>query len=93
MCQLLKVKSTKLVVGTKTQLVKLGKISICYPCIICSSVEHRCGECPKKIEVQNMFKTKSIGYNVTITPKLPKMNNVLINVVDVITIHNQQSEQ
>jgi hypothetical protein len=43
--------------------------------------------------VQNMFKTKSIGYNVTITPKLPKMNNVLINVVDVITIHNQQSEQ
>jgi len=45
------VKSTKLIVGTKTQLVKSGKILVRYPCIICYNVKHRCGECPRKIEV------------------------------------------
>jgi len=45
------VKSTKHVVGTKTQLVKSGKIPIRYPCIIYFSIEHRFKECPKKIEV------------------------------------------
>ncbi len=41
----------ELIVGTKPQLVKLGKIPIRYPCIICSSIEHRSKECPRKIEV------------------------------------------
>jgi hypothetical protein len=35
------VKSMKLVVGTKTQLVKSRKIHVGYPYIICFSVEHR----------------------------------------------------
>jgi hypothetical protein len=32
------------VIGIKTQPIKSGKIPIRYPCIICSSVEHRFGE-------------------------------------------------
>jgi hypothetical protein len=81
-------KSTKLVARTKTQLVKSGKIHVHYPCIIYFNVEHRFGECPKKIEVQNMFKTKLVGSNVTTTPKPPKTDNVLINVVVVVTTYN-----
>jgi len=45
------VKSTKPITRTKTQLVKSGKIHVHYPYIICLNVEHRSGECPKKIEV------------------------------------------
>jgi hypothetical protein len=44
---------------------------------------------PKKIEVQNMFKTKPISFNAMITPKPSKTNNVLANVIDVVTIRNQ----
>ncbi len=50
------VKSTKPLVETKTQLVKLVRILVHYPHIIYSNAKHRFGECPMKIEVQNMFK-------------------------------------
>jgi hypothetical protein len=46
-----------------------------------------------KIEVQNMFRTKTINYNATTTPKLAKPYNVLVNVVVVITTCSQQLEQ
>jgi hypothetical protein len=61
--------------------------------IICSNIEHRYGECPKKIEVQNMFKTKPTNFNATITLKPPKINNVLVNVVIPFTTSGQQLEQ
>jgi len=32
-----------------------------------------------------MFKTKLVNFNTIITPKPPKPNNVLVNVVVVIT--------
>jgi hypothetical protein len=83
------VKSTEHVTRTKTQHVKSRKIHVCYPCIICSNIEHRFGECPRKIEVHNMFKTKPISSNATTTPKPPKTDNVLVNVVVVVTIRNQ----
>jgi hypothetical protein len=82
------IKSTKPEVGTKTQHVKSGKILVCYPCINYSNIKHRSKECPKKIEVQNMFRI-----NAMTTPISPKTNNVLDNVVGVITTHNQQLEQ
>jgi hypothetical protein len=82
------IKSIKLVVGTKTQPIKSGKIRVHYPYIICFSVKHRSRECPRKIEAHNMFKTKPISSNVMKTPKLPKIDNVPINVVVVITTHN-----
>ncbi len=78
-------KSTKLVARTKTQLVKSRKIHVHYPCIIYFNVEHRFGECPKKIKIRNMFKTKLVGSNVTTTPKPLKTDNVLVNVVVVVT--------
>jgi hypothetical protein len=83
------IKSTEPVVRTKTQPIELGKILACYPCIICSSIEHRFGECLRKIKVQNMFRTKLVSSNATTTPKPSKTNNVPINVVDVITTCNQ----
>jgi hypothetical protein len=45
------IKSTELVIGTKTQPIKSGKLLVHYPCIICSIIEHRFRECPRKIEV------------------------------------------
>jgi len=83
------VKSTKLVAGTKTQLVKSRKIYVCYPCIIYSSIDRRFGECPIKIEGQNMFGTKPISSNAMIKPKPPKTNNVPINVVVIVAICSQ----
>jgi hypothetical protein len=82
------VMSTEPIARTKTQLVKSRKIPIHYPCIICYSVEHRYGECPRKTEVYNMFRTKLVSFNVTITPKLLKTNNVLIIAVVVVTTHS-----
>jgi hypothetical protein len=69
--------------------MKLGKMPIRYPCIIYSNVEHRFGECPKKIEVQGMFKTKHVGTNITTTPKSPKTDNVSVNVVVIISTCSQ----
>jgi hypothetical protein len=83
------VKSTKHVVRTNSQLVKLRKVHVLYPCIICFSVEHRFRECPRKIEVQNMFRSKHVNSNATITPKPPKTNNVLVNVIVVVTTRSQ----
>ncbi len=45
------VKSTKLVIGTKTQPIKSRKIHAHYPYIICYNIEHRFEECSKKFEV------------------------------------------
>jgi hypothetical protein len=43
------------VVKVTTQLFEPTTIPLRYPCIICFSFKH-CGlDCPKKIEVQNMF--------------------------------------
>jgi hypothetical protein len=40
-----------------------------------------------------MFKIKPVSSNAMTTPKSPKTNNVPINVVVVVTTHNQQSGQ
>ncbi len=40
-----------------------------------------------------MFRTKLISFTATTTPKPFKIDNVLVNVVIVITIRNQQSKQ
>ncbi len=40
-----------------------------------------------------MFKTKLVSSNATTTPKLPKTNNLPINLVTIVTIHSQQSKQ
>jgi len=39
-----------------------------------------------------MFRTKRVSFNAMTTPKLPKTNNVLVNVVVVVTTRSQQSE-
>jgi hypothetical protein len=36
-----------------------------------------------------MFKTKLVSSNVTIMLKLPKFDNVLVNVIASVTIHSQ----
>jgi hypothetical protein len=42
-----------------------------------------------KIEVQNMFKSKLVSFNVMIILKLPKIGNVLVNVVAIVTTRSQ----
>jgi hypothetical protein len=75
------VKSTKPIVEIETEVAKLIGIPICYPYTIYFSVEQRFGECPRKIELQNMFRTKFVSFNITIALKPPKLDNVLVNVV------------
>ncbi len=87
-----KVKFTKPITITKSQPIKLIKVPICYPCITYFNIEHRFGECPKKIEIQNMFRTKPINSNATITHKPSKTNNVPINIIVVVTTRRQQLE-
>jgi hypothetical protein len=82
------IKSIEHVAKTKTQPVKLGRIHVRYPYIICSNAEHRSRECPKKIEVHNMFRTQLISSNAMIAPKPPKIDNVPINVVVVVITCN-----
>jgi hypothetical protein len=36
-----------------------------------------------------MFRIKPVYSNATIAPKLPKTNNVLVNVVTIVTTHSQ----
>jgi hypothetical protein len=43
--------------------------------------------------MQNMFRTKLVNSNATTTPKLLQLDIVPINVVVVVTIHNQQLKQ
>jgi hypothetical protein len=50
------IKFTKPIVGTKTQLVKLRKIPIRYPYIICYSVRHRLGKCLRKLKYRTCLK-------------------------------------
>jgi hypothetical protein len=80
------IKSTKPIVGTKIQPIK---IHVCYPYIMCSNVQYRLRKCPKKIEVHNMLIVKLVKFNATTTFKPPKTNNVPVNVVVVITTRNQ----
>jgi hypothetical protein len=40
-----------------------------------------------------MFRTKLVNSNATIALKPPKLDNLRVNVVVVVTIHNQQPEQ
>ncbi len=40
-----------------------------------------------------MFRTKHVSSNATTTPKPPKTNNVLVNVIAIVTTHSQQLEQ
>jgi hypothetical protein len=37
---------------------------------------------------ENLFRTEPINFNATTTPKLPKIDNVLVNVVVIITTHS-----
>jgi hypothetical protein len=83
-------KSMKCAVGAKTQPIQSRKIHVHYPCIICFSIEHRSRECPKKIEVQTMFKTKLVSFNAIMTFKPPKTNNMPINVETVVTTRSRQ---
>jgi hypothetical protein len=82
------IKSIEPVIRTKTQPIKSGKILICYPYIICYNAEHRFRKCPRKIEIQNMLKTKPISFNVMTALQQPKTNNVLVNVIVAITTHS-----
>jgi hypothetical protein len=76
------------VVKVVTQLVKLARIPLIYPYIICSSFEHHALDCFKKIKVKKMFQIKPTTIT-TIVTKPSKLNNVLVNVVDVVMTRGQ----
>jgi hypothetical protein len=86
------IKVVKPIVEVTAQPVKLAKVPLRYPCIICSSSTHRAFNCLRKVEVQNMFQTKP-----NITPTIGatnfKPNNVPVNVVAIVTTRNQTLEQ
>jgi uncharacterized Fe-S cluster protein YjdI len=71
-----------------TKLVKLVKVPLIYPSIICFSSKHCVHGCPRKAKVQNMLWTKP-NTTTIVSTKNPKLDNVPINVVVVITTCNQ----
>jgi hypothetical protein len=80
-------KVAELVAKGTTQLVKPTKVTLRYPCIIYYSYEHCAFDCFRKIEVQNMFRTKP--NNITIeAAKNHKPDNVPVNVIVIVTTHN-----
>ncbi len=74
------------------QLVKPTKMPLRYPCIICSSSKHCDIKHPRKIEVQTMFQTKPNIIAIIVAKNL-KPNNVVVNVVAIITTHSQTPKQ
>ncbi len=75
-----------------TQPIKPNRVPLRYPCIICSNSEHCALDCPRKVEVQNMFQTKPTT-TTNVVAKNPKPNNVLVIVVDVVMTCSQVLEQ
>jgi hypothetical protein len=73
------------------QPVKLARVPLKYPCIICYSFEHHAPNCSRKEEVQNMFQIKP-NITPTITTKNLKLNNIPINVVATVTTWSQTLE-
>ncbi len=74
------------------QLVKPTIVPLRYPCIMYFSFEHRALDCARKIEIHNMFQTKPT-ITTTIITKIPKHDNVRINVVDDVTTRSQVPKQ
>jgi hypothetical protein len=86
-------KVVKLVVKVIAQHVKLTRVPLRYPCIICFSFEHCAFDYPRKIEVQNMFQTKQTTI-VTIITKNHKIDYVVVNVINVVmTLVKYQSNR
>ncbi len=85
------IKVVELVAKVSAQLVKPVRVSLRYPCIICSNFEHHALDCPRKVEVQNTFQTKPITIAIVVAKSL-KPDNVLINVVVVFTTCSQVLE-
>jgi hypothetical protein len=77
-------KIIELVVGVIAQLFKPSRVPLKYPCITCSIFEHHALNCPRKTKVQNMFRTKPNNIAI-VTMKFFKPDNVLVNVVVVMT--------
>jgi len=73
------------------QPIKLTRMPLRYPCIICFSFEHHAHDCPKKTKVPNVLQTKLTTIVILVT-KNPKLDHVPFHVV-VVTTRNQVPEQ
>jgi hypothetical protein len=82
----------KLVANVIVQPVKLARVPLQYPCIICYSVKHHILDCLKKIENQSMFCIMT-NFVAIVVPKDFKLDNVPVNVIVIITTCNQVPEQ
>jgi hypothetical protein len=80
------------VVKVTTQPIKPTKVPLQYPCIIYFNVEHRAPNFPRKTKVQNMCHTKTNSIAIVV-PKLPKPDNILVNVIAIVTTRNLVLEQ
>jgi len=62
-------KSIKPITWSNAQPIK---IPLHYPCIICFSADYRFGNCSRKVEIQNMFRTKLFNCSI-VAYKPPKL--------------------
>jgi hypothetical protein len=86
------IKVAKLVVEVTTQPIKPTKVPLKYPYIIYSNFERCAPNCPKKIKVHKMFRTKPTTTAIVIA-KLFKLDNVTINAIAIVATCNQVPEQ
>jgi hypothetical protein len=85
-------KVAKPIAKINAQPIKLARVPLRYPCIICSCFKHYAPDCLKKTIVQKMFRTKSTTTTIVVAkPSTP--NNIPVNVVTPITTQSQVLEQ
>jgi len=76
------------VVGVTAQHVKLTRVQLRYPCIICSSSKHCAPYYLRITKVHNLFRIKPTS-TTTVMAKSSKPDNVPINVIIVVTTRSQ----
>lgn len=80
------IKSIEPIVGVTTQPTKPFRIPLTYPYTICSNINHWSRDCPEKHNHKICFEQ---NWLISIIPKLPKTNNVPINVIVIVITWSQ----
>ncbi len=80
------------VVKIIAQPIKLAKVPLRYPFMICYSSKHRALANPRKMKIQKMFRTKPTTTSIVI-PTTSRLDNVPITVFTTVTTHNRIPKQ
>ncbi len=81
------------IVKVIAQPIKPIRIPLRYPCIIYFNFEYRALDCFINTKVQKMFQTKPTTIAIIVPKPYTYDDNVPVNVVAIVTTHNQVLDQ